>query len=85
MSRSGRSWCSLPSSARYHWEAEFLQWLGGDSAVNSVSNNANVKDYDEVQRGIGNEDEQGDEQREHKSDADAFYTGQNGMKWRGIG
>jgi len=25
-----------PSSARYHWEAEFLQWLGADSSFNKV-------------------------------------------------
>ncbi len=33
----GREWPLLvlsPSTARYHWEAEFLHWLGKDSAVN---------------------------------------------------
>jgi len=35
-----------PSSARYHWEAELLNWLGEDSAINkqdSAINNENVK------------------------------------------
>mmetsp|Transcript_29325 Transcript_29325/g.70721 ORF Transcript_29325/g.70721 Transcript_29325/m.70721 type:complete len:1201 (-) Transcript_29325:227-3829(-) len=46
-----------PSSARYHWEAEFMQWLGEDSVINDphkiqeklqIIQNENDDDDDEV-------------------------------------
>ena len=32
-----------PSSARYHWESEFQQWLGRDSPVNNPENQSGEK------------------------------------------
>jgi SWI/SNF-related matrix-associated actin-dependent regulator 1 of chromatin subfamily A len=41
-----------PSSARYHWESEFQQWLGADSTVNQSTGNQEatlaVPDDDQV-------------------------------------
>ncbi len=37
-----------PSSARYHWEAEFLHWLGADSEINIENEQQYSEDYDQV-------------------------------------
>ena len=36
-----------PSTARYHWEAEFIHWLGKESAVNQVKVNGDGDDEEE--------------------------------------
>jgi len=34
-----------PSSARYHWAAEFMNWLGSESSVNDKKDTSDKPDY----------------------------------------
>lgn len=45
-----------PSSARFHWEAEFLQWLGADSPFNTTDDN-------EIDGSSGEDQEYGEEKK----------------------
>ena len=45
-----------PSTARYHWAAEFMNWLGTDSSVNRENNSA-IAPHDSANQGVDEEQE----------------------------
>jgi len=57
-----------PSSARYHWEAEFLQWLGKNSATNKGNLGSKMSQYMDSTGSNDEEDESEDDYFENLSE-----------------
>ena len=61
-----------PSSARYHWESEFQQWLGADSSVNSSRKDSRAK-TNALDSGEDNGDNEVIQKEAYKKPMDLLY------------